>query len=64
MSVMLEHPDLKEASTRSLVAVVVIMIASALAFTLARHRSPSCWASTPGRFRPHSMAWRRSCSCS
>jgi len=35
MSVMLEHPDLKEASTRSLVAVVAIMVASALAFTLA-----------------------------
>lgn len=35
MSVMLEHEDLKEASTRSLVAVVAIMIASAIAFTLA-----------------------------
>jgi hypothetical protein len=35
MSVMLEHPDLKEASTRSLVAVAAIMVASALAFTLA-----------------------------
>jgi hypothetical protein len=35
MSVMLEHQDLKEASTRSLVAVVAIMIASAVAFTLA-----------------------------
>jgi hypothetical protein len=35
MSVTLEHPDLQEASTRSLVAVVAIMVASALAFTLA-----------------------------
>ena len=35
MSVMLEHEELREASTRSLVAVVAIMIASAAAFTLA-----------------------------
>jgi hypothetical protein len=35
MSVMLEHEELREASTRSLVAVVAIMIASAVAFTLA-----------------------------
>jgi len=35
MSTMPEHPDLREASTRSLVAVVVVMVASALGFTLA-----------------------------
>jgi hypothetical protein len=35
MSVMLEREELREASTRSLVAVVAIMIASAVAFTLA-----------------------------
>jgi hypothetical protein len=35
MSVMLEHEDLKEASTRSLVAVMAIMIVSAVGFTLA-----------------------------
>ncbi len=34
MSIMPEHHDLKEASTRSLVAVVVVMIVSALGFTL------------------------------
>jgi hypothetical protein len=34
MSVMREGPDVREASTRSLVAVVVIMIASALAITV------------------------------
>ena len=33
MSMMSEHHDLKEASTRSLVAVVAVMIVSALAFT-------------------------------
>jgi hypothetical protein len=35
MSVMPEHQDLKEASTRSLVAVAAIMIVSAVTFTLA-----------------------------
>jgi hypothetical protein len=35
MSVMLEREELKEASTLSLVAVVAIMIVSAIAFTLA-----------------------------
>jgi len=34
MSVMLDPHDLKEASTRSLVAVVVVMVVSALGFTL------------------------------